>query len=170
MSAPRRAVTGSTDHPPDGLLEVGRILKSHGLRGEVVVAMVSDRPERVATGARLSTPAGPLVVAEARPHQSRWLVRFERCTSREDAEALRGTPLWAEPLEDEEELWVHELIGCRVVDAEGRERGTVQSVQDNPAADLLVLDDGTLVPVVFVIAPPSAGVVHVDTPDGLFDL
>jgi 16S rRNA processing protein RimM len=43
-------------------------------------------------------------------------------------------------------------------------------VQDNPAADLLVLDDGALVPVVFVVGGPEDGVVHVDVPDGLFEL
>lgn len=65
---------------------------------------------------------------------------------------------------------MHELIGCTVVDAEGIERGTVESVQDNPAADLLVLTGGTLVPVVFVVGAPSDGVLRVDTPEGLFDL
>ena len=129
-------MTGSTDAPSDGLLEVGRILKSHGLRGEVVVDMTSDRPERVTRGAELATATGPLVVMEARPHQDRWLIRFDGCTSREAADALRGTVLWAEPLDDEDELWVHELIGCTVVDAEGIERGTVESVQDNgPSPD-----------------------------------
>ena len=156
--------------PRDGLLEVGRVLKSHGLRGEVVVDMVSDRPERVTRGAELATATGPLVVVEARAHQDRWLIRFDGCTSREAADALRGTVLWAEPLDDEDELWVHELIGCTVVDAEGIERGSVESVQENPAADLLVLTGGTLVPVVFVVAPPIDGVLRVDTPDGLFDL
>jgi 16S rRNA processing protein RimM len=163
-------MTDSPAAPRDGLLEVGRVLKSHGLRGEAVLDMVSDRPERVARGAELVTANGTLTVAEARPHQGRWLVRFEGCTSREAADALRGTTLWAEPLDDDEELWVHELIGCTVLDADGTVRGTVESVQENPAADLLVLTGGTLVPVVFVVGPPSDGVVHVECPDGLFDL
>ena len=41
---------------------------------------------------------------------------------------------------------------------------------DNPANDLLVLDTGALVPVVFIVGTPSDGVLTVDTPDGLFDL
>ena len=41
---------------------------------------------------------------------------------------------------------------------------------DNPAADLLVLDTGALVPVVFVVGTPHDGVIDVDTPDGLFEL
>jgi 16S rRNA processing protein RimM len=146
------------------------VLRAHGLRGEVNVDLVSDRPERREPGAVLDTVAGPLVIAEARPHQQRWLVRFEGCTRREDAEALHGTLLWAEPVEDEGELFVHELVGCEVVDGDGVVRGTVAEVQANPAHDLLVLDDGTLVPATFVVGVPEGGRVTVDTPEGLFDL
>jgi 16S rRNA processing protein RimM len=46
----------------------------------------------------------------------------------------------------------------------------IEAVQDNPAADLLVLDTGALVPVVFVVDGPTDGVVRVDTPHGLFEL
>jgi 16S rRNA processing protein RimM len=109
-------------------------------------------------------------VASSRPHQDRWLVLFDGVTGREAAEALRGLVLRAEPLDDPDELWVHELIGCRVVDHDGTERGTVEAVQDNPAADLLVLDSGALVPVVFLVGPPRDGVVRVEVPDGLFEL
>ena len=153
------------------LLEVGRITKAHGLRGEVVVFLTSDREERVARGAVLHGDRGQrLVVAGSRRHQDRWIVSFEQLTSREDAEAARGTVLSAEPIDDPDALWVHEVIGCTVLDADGVERGVVESVMDNPAAALLVLDSGALVPVVFVVGTPADGVVHVDVPDGLFDL
>jgi hypothetical protein len=41
---------------------------------------------------------------------------------------------------------------------------------DNPAADLLVLESGVLIPVVFAVGGPVDGVLIVDTPDGLFEL
>lgn len=153
-----------------GLLEVGRITKSHGLRGEVVVLLSSDRAERVAPGATLHSDRGPLVVASSRPHQDRWVVAFEGVHGREASDLLRGLVLRGEPIDDPDALWVHELIGCRVVDADGADRGAVEAVQANPAADLLVLDSGALVPVVFVVGAPADGVVHVDTPPGLFEL
>lgn len=112
-----------------------------------------------------------LVVESSRPHQDRWLVTFRGIGDRNGAERLKGLVLRAEPLTDDEgTLWVHELVGCRVFSADGVERGVIEAVQANPAADLLVLDTGHLVPVVFVTAPPQDGVVHVDVPDGLFDL
>lgn len=151
-------------------LEVGRISKAHGLRGEVIVVLSTNRPERVEPGAVLH--AGDdldLVVVASRPHQNGWIVQFEGVAGREAADALRGRTLFAEPLDDPDELWVHELIGSTVVDVGGVERGVVESVQSNPASDLLVLDSGALVPLVFV-ADRTPGRVVIDPPDGLFDL
>lgn len=132
--------------------------------------MLSDRPERLAAGSVLWTDDGPLVVVAARPHQDRWIAGFEGIHDRDGADALRSTVLWGEPIEDEAELWVHELIGCRVIDSGGVDRGVVESVQANPAADLLVLEGGGLVPVSFVVGRPRDGRIVVDGPEGLFDL
>lgn len=131
---------------------------------------MTDRSERLDPGSVLQTDRGPLEVSSSRRHQDRWLVRFRGHDDRNAADLLRGLVLRAEPLDDPDELWVHELVGCRVVSADGVDRGTVDSVQDNPAADLLVLDSGALVPVVFIVDGPADGVVHVDVPDGLFEL
>lgn len=170
MTPPATPAAGPPQPPRPGLLEVGRIAKAHGLRGEVIVELVTDRPERTSPGAVLTTHDGDLTVSSARPHGARWLVELEESSTKESADALRGTVLWAEPLDDEGTLWVHELVGCRVVDGVGVHRGTVESVQANPAADLLVLDSGALVPVTFVVGGPHGGTVRVDVPDGLFEL
>jgi len=150
------------------LLEVGRVTKAHGLRGEVIVELVTDRVERVAAGAVLQRAGGTLTVERSSAHQGRWIVQFAGVASREAAEALRGTVLSAEPIDDPDVLWVHDLIGAEVVDAAGTRRGTVVSVIANPASDLLELDGGALVPVRFVTGR-DAGVVTVDVPDGLFE-
>jgi 16S rRNA processing protein RimM len=153
---------------PTNLLEVGRVAKPHGLRGEVVVALTSDREERTSPGTVLWTDAGPLVVAASRPHHGRWLVSFEGTFDRGQAEALAGTTLYAEPLHDPDALWVHELVGSSVVELDGTPRGEVVAVMANPAHDLLELDNGALVPVVFVQSA-AHGVVVIDPPDGLFE-
>lgn len=150
-------------------LEVGRITRSHGLRGEVVVALTTNREERVETGSVLHAGERALEVRSSSPFQGKWLVSFVGVDDRDDADALRGTVLTAEPLDDEGELWVHELIGAMVVELDGTERGTVESVLANPAADLMVLDTGALVPLTFVVAK-APGRVSIDPPDGLFDL
>ncbi len=73
--------------------------------------------------------------------------------------------------DDEDTLWVHELIGARVVDAEGVDRGRIEAVQENPASDVLVLDSGALVPLTFAVGWDVRGEqLRIDVPAGLFDL
>ncbi|MCZ7536710.1 MAG: ribosome maturation factor RimM [Acidimicrobiia bacterium] len=158
-------------------LEVGRIVKAHGLAGEVVVHPVSNAPGRFAAGALLHSAGGPLVVLSSRPHQGRWLVRLEGVDDRSAAEAMRGTLLMADLPGDapEGEVWVHELIGARARGRDGSDLGRVVAVEANPANDLLVLDDGALVPMVFVVEvrPAGAGApgeVVIDPPEGLLEV
>jgi len=151
-------------------LHVGRIGRAHGLRGEVSVALDSDRPERLARGSLLYGGERALTVVSARPHQHRWLVLFEGVTDREGAEALRGIELEAEPLPSApDEVWVHELVGCEVRDPDGVVLGIVNAVEANPASDLIVLEDGTLIPLQFLVER-GGGFVVVDPPDGLLEL
>jgi 16S rRNA processing protein RimM len=156
-------------------LEVGRIGRAHGLRGEVSVMLHSDRPERTATGAVLhgtddTGATRELIVATARRHQGRWLVGFEGIADRTAAEALRGLVLHADEIPGApDELWVHELVGSTVVDRSGTELGRVTAVEANPAHDLLVLESGALVPMPFVV-DRSPGQIVVELPDGLLDL
>jgi 16S rRNA processing protein RimM len=140
------------------------------VKGGIVVTLVTDRLERVQPGARLHDGHGWRTVASSRSlPQGKWMVQFDDVPDRTAAEALGGRTLWGEPLEDADALWVHDLIGARVVDQTGAERGTCVAVIDNPANDLLELDSGHLVPVTFVVSIAD-GVISVDTPDGLFDL
>lgn len=150
-------------------LTIGRVSKPHGLHGEVLVLLTTDRLERVAVGATLYDGDRMIRVESARPHLNGWLVNFEGVNSREAAEAIRNHELSAEPLVDEDALWVHELVGSVVVEMDGTNRGVVQAVEANPASDLLVLDSGALVPLTFVVEH-VAGRVVIDPPEGLFDL
>jgi 16S rRNA processing protein RimM len=151
---------------------VGYVARAQGLRGEVIVELITNRTERLDPGSVLQTDAGALEVVSARPHggPSRWLVAFAGVRSRDAAEALRGRTLRAEPLDaDDGTLWVHEMVGSEVVEVDGTSRGRVTDVQSNPASDLLVLDDGALVPLRFV-TDQRPGWVQIDPPAGLFDL
>ena len=151
---------------------MGRIARPHGLRGEVVVDLVSNRPERrLAPGSRLSWSGGELEVVASRPHQGRWLVEFAGIADRNAAERIRGAVLSAPAIDDEDDdvLWVHELVGAEVVDTTGRSHGRVEAVEANPASDLLVLPGDRLVPLVFVVSRRPDGAVVVDPPAGLLD-
>ena len=146
---------------------------------------ISNRPGRFDPPSEFDSPLGKLNVTASRRHGDRWLVHFAQATDRTAAENLAGCPLWAAPITDATnpraepgdpsdpgepgDLWVHELIGSEVVDQHGIERGQVVSVQANPAADLLELADGNLVPLTFVTTA-QPGRIEVDAPDGLFEI
>ena len=165
--------TSGDGHPgPSGsgrLLDVGYVARPHGLRGEVVVRLTTDRTERLAPGTVLQRDGGELVVRASRPHQDRWIVDFAGVSGREAAEALKGTVLRAEALDDPDEMWVHDLVGADVVTVGGEPVGRCVSVLANPASDILELDGGALVPIVFVVGR-EAGRITIDPPEGLFDL
>jgi len=154
------------------LLEVGRIDKPHGVRGDVVVTLTTTETSRVSPGTRLFADGRELVVVSSRPHQHRWVVTFDGVVGREGAERLAGLLLSAEPIDDgdPDALWVHELIGSTVVEVDGTVRGNVTAVQDNPASDLLVLESGALVPLRFVEGRDDEGRLIVHVPTGLFEL
>jgi 16S rRNA processing protein RimM len=157
---------------PGQLLEVGRVVKPHGLKGELVVKLITNRLERVAPGSQLVVGAtgDTLVVRASRPFQGRHLVWFEGVSTREAADGLRDATLLAEPLPGHEPdaLFVHELIGSELVGIDGTSHGTVVAVQQNPASDLLVGESGWLVPLRFVTGREPGRIV-VDVPEGLFE-
>lgn len=150
-------------------LEIGRISKAHGLRGQVQVDLWTDRRERLSVGTELFTDRGSLVVQAAGAHQHRFIVTFDRITSRDDAERWRGVVLSAPRLDDVDSIWIDQLFDAEVVDATGVRRGVVVEVESNPASDILVLDTGFLVPLTFVTKVVANHRIEVDAPDGLFE-
>ena len=149
-------------------LEVGRIVKAHGLKGQVLVDLWTDRLERLDPGSELRSDRGHLVVVASAAHQDRFIVTFDGVTTREGAERLRGVVLYAERIEDDDVIWIDDLFGATVFAADGVVRGVVTSVEANPASDLLVLDTGHLVPLTFVTAVVANERIDVDAPEGLF--
>lgn len=172
-------------------LVVGRVVKSHGVRGELVVEVRTDSPEeRFAPGARLLGRAGrgrtavdrDVVVEAARDHSGRLLVRLAGVADRDSADALRGMLLLVDSdelpsPEDPDEFHDHQLVGLRVLDTAGSDLGEVVEVVHTPGGELLsiTLADGgeALVPFVTEIVPEvdlESGTCVIDPPEGLLDL
>jgi 16S rRNA processing protein RimM len=169
-------------------LAVGRVARSHGVRGDTLVEIRTDEPQlRFAVGARLDAqlPDGQhrtLVVAAARPHGGRLLVRFESVPDRDAAEALRGALLTVDSATlpdpaDPDEFYDHQLEGLTAQLADGSTVGVVTEVLHGPGGELLVITregDGreVLVPFVRDIVPAvdlPAGRLVLTPPDGLLD-
>lgn len=152
------------------MLEVGHIRRAHGLRGDVFVQLLSDSDARVAPGSELFADGERLVVERSRvAGGGRRVVKFAQIADRTAAERYANRALRGRPIDDPDALWVHEMIGRRVVETDGTDHGVCVSVLANPAADLLELDSGALVPSNFVVSI-DGDTITVDTPEGLFDL
>ena len=146
--------------PPERLV-VGRIIKPHGIHGEVLVEVLSDFPDRFAPGSRVEAgdPVGdrrtPLTVAATRNDRGRNLVSFAEVLDRDAAESLRGALLSidrreATPL-GEGTYYEWQLEGLEVVGEDGRKLGTFARVLEGGGGDLWAVDTGeeeVLVPAV----------------------
>ena len=179
-------------------IAVGQIVRAHGIRGEVLVAVRTDEPDvRFAPGAVLATEPserGPLTVAAARWHTGRLLIAFEGVQDRNAAEDLRGTLLILDSSQipspdDPDEFYDHQLIGLGVVNAAGEPVGVVTDVLHHGQDLLVVRRDGrpgtpggqgfagppageVLVPFVGAIVTDvdvAAGRLVIDPPPGLLD-
>jgi 16S rRNA processing protein RimM len=96
------------------LLEVGRIGKPHGVKGDVFVMFVSDRAERRTPGAQLIARKAhisrELTVETARLQNDRYVIHFDGVDNRNDAELLTNAVLYGEEIEDTDALWVHDMM------------------------------------------------------------
>lgn len=168
--------------PPAQHRAVGRVVRAHGVAGDVAVEVYTDMPrQRFVPGSVLDTDGGgQLVVAAARRHRGRMLVRFDGYDTRSLGERLRGVLLTVriaerERTDDPDEFPDHELEDVTAVGRDGVVLGTVREVRHAPGHDLLVLDTARgqrLVPFVRDIVPEvdlAARRVVLDPPGGLLD-
>ena len=170
-------------------LVVGRVVKAHGITGELVVDVRTDDPdERFSPGNRLLLkPARgdgghDVVIESARPHGGRLLVRLPGVSDRNAADALRGHLFVVDsaelpPIEDPDEFYDHQLEGLAVRTVGGDTVGSVAEVLHTAAGELLSVHTPgggeVLVPFVSAIVTSVSladGVVEIDPPEGLLDL
>jgi 16S rRNA processing protein RimM len=147
-----------------GRVLIGRILKAHGIKGEVtfsaagddpgslrpgLVAYLSEKGGGVGAGAGVETggEAGgatgdeSLTVRAARDGYRSWLLSFDEVTDRDAAELLAGRSLFIEeaslPPLPEGEYYQFQLVGLAVTRSDGTDMGRVSRVIDMPGHDLL---------------------------------
>jgi len=171
---------------------VGRVRRAHGVRGEVVVELLTDAPDAIfAPGARVlagtihgdvAPDGASLRVEGARPFKEGLLVHFEEILDRNVADTWRDRYLLVpveelEPLADDE-VYLHDLVGLRVELADGTAVGTVSSFYELSHGILLEVQrvgaagGSVLVPYrdEFVTAVDvRAGRLVIDPPTGLLE-
>jgi len=167
------------------MVQVGRVVRPHGLRGQVVIAPETDFGDaRFASGAQVWRLSGAsltaLTVAHSHPQADRWVVAFEGVTSVEAAEGLRGVelriPEGSRMALGPDEYYLYDLVGCQVRTSAGAEVGQVKAVYTGAGGALLGVDrDGAevLVPLVKAMCTEidvARRRIVVDPPEGLLDV
>ncbi len=162
-------------------LEVGKIVGTHGIRGELRVDPWCDSPEFLASFKTLYFDnGGEKLSVKSRPHKNITLIKINGVDTIEDAQLLRGKILYID--RDDAKLpegrnFVQDLIGCRVVDADDNsvEYGTLSDVFKTGANDVYTVKSGEreyLIPAideVVVEKNVADGVILIRPMKGLFD-
>jgi 16S rRNA processing protein RimM len=169
---------------------VGRVRRAHGIRGELVVELLTDEPDAIfASGRRvfagdrhgdLARDAQELRVLRATPFKSGLIVAFEGIPDKTAADAWRDRYLLVPESEvsppSEDELFIHDLVGMRVVRTSGEDVGEVIEVfelpqglvvdvrRPNGVTVMLPFDDHTVTGV-----DSDARIVTIDPVEGLLD-
>jgi 16S rRNA processing protein RimM len=177
------------DTPASALMIVGRVRKAHGIRGELLVEPITDAPDAVfVSGRRLfaGTAAGDpspdgqqLEVAAVRQHMESIRLTIRGIADRTAADLWRGRFLLAPkdelPPPAEDEVYLHDLIGMRVMHEDGRALGTVADTYDLPQGlmlDVRPVNGGTTYFIpwrdeILVHVDEAARVITVHPPEGL---
>lgn len=160
---------------------VGAIAGAFGVRGEVRLKSFTAQPEDVATYGPLTTEDGSrrFDVTLTRPVKAGFVASLSGVSSKEAADALRGTRLYVArdrlPSLPSDEYYHSDLIGLDVFDTGGEKIGRIKAVHDHGAGDLLDihgpgLKNGILLPFTQTSVPTvdiAAGKVVADPPEGL---
>jgi 16S rRNA processing protein RimM len=157
------------------MLEVGFVLRAHGVRGVLRVRATGATLE---TARRLFVDGSWHAVEWAQRERAEWLVKLEGIDDRDRAGSLRGKALAIDeaerPAAEDDEVYVADLVGCRVVDREGRALGEVTGSFDSGAHEVLEVRGARefMLPFVdaMVVSVDVAGKTIVcDPPPGLVD-
>jgi 16S rRNA processing protein RimM len=168
----------------DNCFELGKITKTHGLKGEVVLWLDVDFPEDYddleSVFLDVKGELVPFFMESYRPSGNRAIVHFEDIDTLEKAEELVNLeaylPLNELPELEDDQFYYHEITGFKVVDKALGELGVVQTVHAMQAQDLLVMNYKNcevlipVIPEIVLEADKKAKILNVNLPEGLLEV
>jgi 16S rRNA processing protein RimM len=166
---------------PRDMVLVGVITGAHGIRGEVKLRSFTADPGAIASYSPLETAKGAKIeIVRLRPQKDGFIAILKGVTDRNAAEGLRSTELFVPrerlPEPEDDEVYVHDLIGLRVHLADGTLLGEIVDVADYGAGDLIDVrlegrKDTVLIPFAsqYVLEADGEKLV-VDLPEGFLDV
>lgn len=137
---------GSPDGEPVYLV-VGFLRRAHGLRGEMIMDLHTDFPERLQNGRKLfvGEERKPMTLSGSRPHAKGMLVKFKGIETPEQAGELRNQWVYVRAADvpdlPEGKIYQHELFGYEVVDDQGNTLGELVEILETGANNVYVVRD-----------------------------
>ena len=170
----------------DDCYQLGYVIKTHGLHGEVSILLDVDFPESyqdlesVFVAPKDSDTLVPFFVESITVRQNKAIVKFEDIDTIEQAEALPKSrlflPLASLPALEDDQYYYHEIIGFTVEDEQQGTLGTVQDVYESTGQDMIVMqyqEKEVFIPInddIVQRVDKSESIVHVNLPEGLLDV
>ena len=163
------------------VFKIGRIGKTHGVRGEVMFQFDDDVFDRTDADYLILDLDGifvPFFIEEYRfRSDSTAILKIDGINTQERARELTGTevffPLSLVP-DDEEEITLSFLVGFDLIEAKTKQQiGRIASIDDQTANILFCLEDGTLIPAnddLITHIDKDSRQITIDLPEGLLDL
>ncbi|HKJ27812.1 MAG TPA: ribosome maturation factor RimM [Anaerolineales bacterium] len=136
---------GASDWTPPAFLLVGILRRPHGVRGEMIMSVMTDFPERLKPGITLylGLDRTPLTIRSLRHHNRGQIIAFEGLNSREEVGNYRNHELFVRaddrPPLPEGEHYLHEILGLTVVTDQGETLGTVTDLIETGANGVFVV-------------------------------
>lgn len=166
------------------LVAIAKIVKSRGLRGELVASLLTDFPARfddleIVVGLLPNGEKRELKIEKFWFQKDRVILKFAGFDSIETAETLRGTEICVSETEavelEEDEFFDWELIDCQVETVEGEKIGVVKELMRTGGTEILVVTGAEkeyLIPFAETICTEvdiENKLIRVDLPEGLLD-
>ncbi|MGH7640257.1 MAG: ribosome maturation factor RimM [Candidatus Dormibacteria bacterium] len=124
-------------------VRVARVVRTHGLKGELTVELLGGAPGRLAPGMTLRGPEGELTLDSVRGQGTEVLLKVKGISGRDQASALTGSylevPAEAVRQLGPDEFFHFQLLGLEVADGSGARRGELVDIEAYPAHDVYVL-------------------------------
>jgi 16S rRNA processing protein RimM len=137
--------TGSPASGEPEFLAVGKIVRPHGIKGDLTMKLMTDFPERLRPGRTVyfGEEHQPFQIVTARPHGATYLMKFKGIENREDAATYGGLIVYVQtqkiPRLPAGEYYFHQLLGLTVVDEQGQILGTLDSILETRANDVYII-------------------------------
>lgn len=141
-------INDAAGSPPPGepaFLAIGKLRRPHGVRGEIMMDVLTDFPERLKPGLQLFVGPDyiPLQLRSQRSHGQTLLMSFEGYNSPEKVGELRNQIVYATAFDlpelEEDEYYFHELLGLDVVAETGESLGKLTEILETGANDVYVV-------------------------------